>query len=134
MQVGYQLAPLGQPVASAGRQSVTDRGGNLQPLLQTLRSAIYPTHREWAAESLGQQADAAQKEVVQALLKTAQEDAAATVRCACIRSLVHLKVYTPQVREAVQGLQSDNDPRVRQEAAAALKALEAMSPSETEKP
>ena len=88
----------------------------VQQLLQTLKEALMPSHREWAAEALGSVDWRTYPQVVDALLAASKQDLAGGVRAACLRSLGRMKVGTAPVISAVQALRADTDPRVRQEA------------------
>jgi hypothetical protein len=103
-------------------------GQNIQQMLSTLRDSLYPSQREWAADSLAMTDWRTHPQVVQALVTAAKEDPAATVRAGCVRCLAKMNVNTVPVVTAVQALRTDTDPRVRQEAEQALSKLGA-SPS-----
>jgi hypothetical protein len=98
-------------------------GQNVQQMVSTLRDSLYPSQREWAADSLAMVDWRTHPQVVQALMTAAKEDPAATVRAGCVRCLAKLNVNTMPVVTAVQALRSDTDPRVRQEAEQALSKL-----------
>jgi hypothetical protein len=88
---------------------------NKDRLLDILTSSIYPSERECAAETLLQQEESVQMDVVEALATAAQTDPAATVRAACVRVLVPLRSHSPRVAAVMHELQTDPDPRVRRE-------------------
>lgn len=110
-------AALERPEAVPPEQSQSDHW------LVTLQESVYPSEREWAAERLGRLDWRTEPRIVEALVKTAREDAAPTVRAACVRTLVRMKVNSPLVLTQVRALQDDSDARVRQEVEQALGVL-----------
>jgi hypothetical protein len=92
-------------------------------LLGTLKEAVNPEHREWAAANLANPAWRDNVLVGQALLNAACQDAAPTVRVESVRSLARLELNTVPVYEALQKLKADRDPRVQREAQLALGKL-----------
>jgi hypothetical protein len=92
-------------------------------LASLLKDSLYPSQREWAAESLAGMDWKANPAVLQALLAGARDDPAPAVRATCIRCLARMKAVTPQVMAALQGLKTDTDPRVRQEVDQAMVSL-----------
>jgi vesicle coat complex subunit len=77
-----------------------------------------PSEREMAAESLGNaQANPA---LVAELLRSAREDPAPTVRCACVRCLAKMSVNNGAAMATLQALKGDTDPQVRTAAQEAL--------------
>jgi hypothetical protein len=127
---GYQGSMMptpGMPTAAAGA-----KGSPLDPQVMqqlkvktmvTLRDALYPSQRECAAETLAGMDWRSHPDVVLALVTAAREDPAATVRADCVRCLARMNVTTAPVITAIQGLRTDADPRVRQEADVALTVL-----------
>jgi len=113
---GLPLSPPTGALASGDRQSSQDM------LLGMMREALFPSHREWAAETLAAGSDAS-PQVIDALVQSARQDPAASMRATCIRCLVKIKADTAQVREALAVLQTDPSPLVKQEADAALGRL-----------
>jgi hypothetical protein len=98
-------------------------GPNPQQLMLVLRNSSYPFQREWAVNELSNVDWHGNPEVVQCLLNSAQKDAAPTVRVACVRALVKMKVDTVPVQMTMQALKADTDPRVQREAVAALSQM-----------
>jgi hypothetical protein len=92
-------------------------------LLSTLRSALLPSQREWAAGRLAELDWRTNPQAVEALLTAAHSDPAATVRAGCVHSLAKMKVNTMPAVAAVEGLRRDADPRVRHEVEEALLLL-----------
>jgi HEAT repeat protein len=101
-------------------------------LVALLKSSLYPSQREWAADCLSHQDCHSQPQVVPALVSGAKDDPAPAVRAGCVRALARLHVNSPQVLAVLQSLQSDPDPRVRQEALEALPTLGAAAPARPE--
>jgi hypothetical protein len=122
MPVSYpQPMPAAMP-ASYPQQSAAPAQNAAQMML-TLKDALYPSHREWAAEGLGTVDWRTNPQVVDALLLAAREDPAATVRAGCVRTLGKMNANTTTVVSTLQGLRSDADPRVRQDVDQALTSL-----------
>jgi HEAT repeat protein len=92
-------------------------------LVGILHNSVNPFQREWAAESLAATDWRANPEVVPALVQAARDDTAATVRTACVRRLVDMRLTTPKVVETLQALKADPDPRVRYAAEEGLTRL-----------
>lgn len=111
LQERQQLAPPPLPAAT------------VQQSLRSLREAIVPDQREWAAANLATVNWQAEPQVVEALQHAAVKDSAPTVRVACIRSLARLGARTTPVLTALQALKNDSDPRVQTEATRALERL-----------
>lgn len=105
--------PAGPPVADA------------QQLLLVLRSSLFPSNREWAAEQLG--ATGGNPVVVEMLLQSAKNDPAPTVREACVRNLGKMNANTPNVVEALTALQKDENDSVRNEVTRTLSKLQTAS-------
>jgi hypothetical protein len=86
------------------------------PQLRTiLKEALFPSHREWAADRLGHLDWRQHPEVVQSLMTTAKDDLAPMVRVSCVRSLARMKVNTVDVVGVLEQMEKDGDPRVRNE-------------------
>ncbi len=108
-----QLARFANQVSSLSRREV----------LAILRDSPYPSQREVAVESLAAANWHTDPNVIPILVETATEDAAPTVRLACVRCLVSMGANTAPVLEALQKLQADPDARVRREVQAARTAF-----------
>jgi hypothetical protein len=115
--------PAAMPAAAAPAPSAAISSQNVQQLMLTMKDALYPSHREWAAEALEHVDWRTNPQVVDALLVTAKADPAATVRCGAVRALAHMKINTTNVVATLQTLKSDTDPRVRQDVEQALTGL-----------
>jgi hypothetical protein len=127
MNVPPSPAAYGPPAmpAAYGAPAMTAEPAGVPRLLATLKESMYPSHREWAAEQLGELNWHTQPQVVESLTKSAREDLAATVRAASVRALGHMKVNTYEVVTLVRDLKNDRDSRVRQEADEVLSTLDA---------
>jgi hypothetical protein len=108
-----QMARFSQQVASLSRREV----------LAILRDSPYPSQREVAVESLASADWHTDPNVIPVLIETATEDAAGTVRAACVRCLVTMGANTGPVLQTLQRLQGDPDIRVRREVQAACVAF-----------
>ena len=124
-QVSYQMQTQG--VAANG---AANAGVATQPIspetkywLDVLHDSLYPSQREWAAETLSALDWRCSPKVVEAMVAGAREDPAATVRAACVRCLTKMKANSKEVLSAITALKNDTDPRVRQEADQAMLAL-----------
>jgi HEAT repeat protein len=84
--------------------------------------------RQWAVEMLAAADWSGHPEVAPAVAAAARQDDTPAARVQAIRCLVKKKVNTPQVLDALKGLQADTDLQVRQEAAGALMQLGAGPP------
>jgi len=113
----YPSSSTAQPAMPA---ATAVSGQSVQQLLLTMKDALYPSHREWAAEALVSVDWRTNPQVVDALLLTAREDPAATVRAGAVRALTKMNVNTSSVVSTLQNLKGDADPRVRQDVEQAL--------------
>jgi hypothetical protein len=126
MPAGYHgpaapgMVGAAQPAPAARTASASEM---VPSHLATLHDALYPSHREWAAENLAEVDAQANPQVVDALVAAAHQDPAASVRAACVRSLARMKARTDAVMSTLRTLKDDADPRVRLEADQALAAL-----------
>ncbi len=122
-QGGY--APPGATMVQAGYNAPSN-GDNetarLQELQLMLHQSLFPSHRQWAAEQLAQLDGHRHPEIVDALVVSAREDPAATVRAGCVHCLARMGVHNATLTSTLQALKTDSDPRVRQEVEQALGA------------
>jgi hypothetical protein len=114
----YADVPMQGPIseARAAQRPAKEPNVDVPHLLTLLKSALYPSHREWAADNLAVLDWHKHPQVVEALMKAAKEDPAATVRTGCIRGLGTMNVNNPAVVAMLEGLKSDTSPQVVQEA------------------
>jgi hypothetical protein len=98
---------------------------NVRHMVTALKDSLYPSQREWAAQSMASVDWRAHPQVVQALTTAAKEDPAATVRAGCVHSLAKMNANTAPVITVIRELKKDPDPRVRQVAEQALTTLNA---------
>jgi hypothetical protein len=108
---------------SAGQASAN---GAIQEMVTVLKTATYPSQREWAANNLATFDWRGNPQVVQALVTAAREDPAATVRAGCAYNLGRMRVATEPVLATLEQLKTDRDPRVRSDAEHALARLSAV--------
>ena len=88
-----------------------------------LRESSYPEQREWAAQSLVSFEWRAHPQIVPALLQSASQDPAASVRAGCVYCLGRMQAAVEPVFSTLHSLRNDIDPRVRQEVEQALVRL-----------
>jgi hypothetical protein len=86
----------------------------------TLQDSLLPSQREMAAEVLSKWDSRREPSVIPALLHSATDDPAGTVRAACVHCLVKMKANSPEVVSVLLRLKADPDLRVRREAHHAL--------------
>lgn len=111
--------PLTQPVAynqpqpvPTQQQSVTQQ---VEQLIKVMRESPYPAQREWAAQSLASFEWRAHPQIVPALIQSASQDPAATVRAGCVHCLGRMNAAVEPVFGVLHSMRNDIDPRVRQE-------------------
>jgi hypothetical protein len=110
-------------VVPAGHTTVSSRP-DTQQLLLVLRSSLYPSHRELAADQLGKLDARSNPIVVELMAQAAKNDPAASVRSACVRNLCQMNASTPVVAETFIAMQqSDENPAVREAVARAMSEL-----------
>lgn len=121
-QAATPMAPTHTQVAYTDRRPTTPSAPTaassqqMQEMLTTLKDSLYPSQREWAADTLSKMDWKLHPEIVLALLTGAREDPAPMVRASCVRCLARMQVSTAPVLSALQSLKSDSDARVRVEA------------------
>jgi hypothetical protein len=124
MAGGYFGAAMPEAAPAPAAAAKMPAGPDLVPQhLTTLRDAMYPSHREWAAENLAEADVQLHPQVVDALVTSARQDTAASVRAACVRSLAKLNSHSEAVAATLRSLKDDTDARVRREADQALATL-----------
>src|SRR5207247_8963331 len=92
-------------------------------LIKVLMESPYPAQREWAAQSLTSYDWRAQPQIVSALVNSASQDPAASVRAGSVYCLGRMGASVESVRDTLQTLRNDGDARVRQEVDQALVRL-----------
>jgi hypothetical protein len=117
-QARSDIVPAGYTGSKSAEQPAGDEIA--RQLTRILQESLYPSERERAADNLATRDWHTSPAVVDTLVKAAQEDPAATVRAACVRGLARMEVNTVPVHNALQALQTDQDPRVRREVEQAL--------------
>jgi hypothetical protein len=114
-------------VVPAGLRQET--GYTVPQLTSILHDSIYPSQREWAAESLASMDWHSQPQIVDVLIDRAKQDPAPMVRAECLRSLGRMKAASAAAVEAAKALRSDPDDRVRQAAVEALAEMTQPAPA-----
>jgi hypothetical protein len=109
-------ALVSTPISRPGVEVSAD----CQHLLATLHNSLMPSEREVAAESLGNADGRSNPAVMMELLRSAREDPAPAVRCACVRCLVKVNAGGGMAVATLQALKNDADPQVRATAQEAL--------------
>jgi hypothetical protein len=94
-------------------------------MLETLRTSPYPDEREWAVNALATPSVIGNTQVYRTVVTAATEDTSPTVRLACVRFMVKLKLRSTEAQTALHKLQNDSYPTVRVEAEQALHQLQA---------
>lgn len=112
-QVNYAPAPAAQ----------TSTTGQVEQLIKVMRESPYPAQREWAAQSLLSFEWRAHPQVVPALLSSASQDPAPSVRAGCVSCLGRMGAAVEPVFATLHGMRNDIDPRVRQEVEQAFARL-----------
>src|SRR5262249_38702050 len=125
---GYPVATV-RPALSPADPGVTgDASVNVAELLLVLRTSLYPSQREWAADRLTACDWHANPQLVEDLAGAARNDAAPLVRVGCLRAIAKLHCTGPAALEAAFNLRNDPDARVRHEADQTLAALQMALP------
>jgi hypothetical protein len=123
------IAPAGYPMQAyppvQRPMMQQSSAGMIDPhtLLSQLRDAMLPSQREWAADKLAEIDWRRNSQVVDALVQSAKDDPAASVRAGCIHSLAKMNANTTAVLATIASLKTDGDPRVQKEATEALSKL-----------
>jgi hypothetical protein len=128
---GYPLVAGANGVKGANPSSFDHAPGS-QELLMTLRTSLYPSQREWAADRLTACDWHSEPQVVEGLARTARVDPAPLVRAGCLRALARMHATCEPAIAVARELRSDGDPRVRQEAEQTLGVLQAVRPVRAE--
>jgi hypothetical protein len=115
------LPPISAPTAA-------DAGLSPRELLMTLRTSLYPSQREWAADRLTSSDWRTQPQVIDGLVAAARSDPAPLVRAGCLRALARMHATCEPSLAVASELKGDADTRVRQEAEQTLKVLQTNAP------
>jgi hypothetical protein len=99
-----------------------------QQLETVLRDSVMPSEREMAAEVLSGFHPQQDPTIVPALLRSAAEDPAGTVRAACVHGLVKMNANNSEVVGVLMNLKADPDHRVRREVNQALISFGLLKP------
>jgi hypothetical protein len=132
MQMAYQQQ-FGHPGVQPYANPAMDRPGmkldqvqtlpreeSMYQMLITLKTSLYPAHREWAALQLANMDWRKNPVILQAILTAAKEDPAAKVRAGCVNALVRMQVAREVMQSTLESMRSDVDPRVREAVEEAL--------------
>ena len=92
-------------------------------LMELLQNSGVPAEREMAAIQLRNADSSTHSLVNQALLQAVKSDPAPMVRVAAMQSLTAMKIFTPEVKAALEDAASERDPRVRDEAKVSLSLM-----------
>ncbi len=126
MPAGYVPAPYGpmmpapvQPMQPVSYQQVPTQQAavtqHVEQLIKAMRESPYPSQREMAAHSLTSFEWRAHPQIVPAMLATASQDPASSVRAGCINCLGRMGAAIEPVFGTLHSMRNDIDPRVRQE-------------------
>jgi hypothetical protein len=105
--VQYQQPPMPAPQPPSPQQ--------VDQLIKAMRESPYPAQREWSAQLLTGFDWRAQPQIVPALIQSATQDPAPTVRAGCVYCLGRMNAAIEPVFAMLQGMRTDIDPRVRTE-------------------
>ena len=111
-QPAMQPAAYQQQAMPTQQQAITQQ---VEQLIKVLRESPYPAQREWAAQSLTSFEWRAHPQIVPALLQSASQDPAASVRAGCVSCLGRMQAAVEPVFGTLQAMRNDIDPRVRSE-------------------
>jgi hypothetical protein len=110
--------------APSNETAIPSRDGmTVAQMTRQLQEAMYPSHREWAADQLGSVDARNNPQVISALMLAASEDPSAGVRATAVHSLCRLNANDLAVVRMLQGMRSDTDPMVHSEVEKALSKL-----------
>lgn len=107
-----QQQPMIQPAAFQQMQPAA-QAQQVEQLIKVMRENAYPAQREWAATMLASYEWRMHPQIVPALLQSAGQDPAATVRAGCVSCLGRMQAAVEPVFGTLHALRSDIDPRVR---------------------
>jgi hypothetical protein len=103
-----------QPVAyQQMMQTPAAQTQQVEQLIRVMRENAYPAQREWAAQMLASYEWRMHPQIVPALLQSAAQDPAATVRAGCVTCLGRMQAAVEPVFGTLHAMRGDIDPRVR---------------------
>ncbi|HZZ80050.1 MAG TPA: HEAT repeat domain-containing protein [Gemmataceae bacterium] len=128
MPAGYGYPPMmpQQPIQQTGYQPNPAQNAapqQIDQLIKVMRENAYPAQREWAAQMLSNYEWRTNPQIVPALLQSATQDPAASVRAGCVTCLGRMQAAVEPVFATLHGLRNDIDPRVRSEVEQAFTRL-----------
>jgi len=118
--------PTVQPVAHQQQPAPTQHQAitqQVEQLIKVMRESPYPAQREWAAQSLTSFEWRAHPQIVPALIQSASQDPAASVRAGCVYCLGRMQAAVEPVFVTLYAMRNDMEPRVRAEVEQALVRL-----------
>ncbi len=109
-----QQQPMIQPTSyQPAMPSPSAQAQQVEQLIKVMRENAYPAQREWAAHMLASYEWRMHPQIVPALLQSAGQDPAGTVRAGCVTCLGRMQAAVEPVFGTLHALRSDIDPRVR---------------------
>jgi hypothetical protein len=117
--------PMQQPAMPMQQPAATQ---SAEQLIRVMRENPYPAQREWAAQSLTSFDWRNNPQIISALVQSATQDPAASVRAGCVYCLGRMGAAVDPVFAALQTMRNDIDPRVRTEVEQTMTRLGQMSP------
>ena len=119
------MMPQQQPIQQTSHMPVQQSAvtQQIEQLIKVMRESPYPAQREWAAHSLLSFEWRANPQIIPAMLQSASQDPAPSVRAGCVACLGRMQASVEPVFGTLHALRNDIDPRVRQEADQALVRL-----------
>jgi hypothetical protein len=106
--------PMIQPASyQPTMPSPSAQAQQVEQLIKVMRENAYPAQREWAAQMLASYEWRVHPQIVPALLQSASQDPAGTVRAGCVTCLGRMQAAVEPVFGTLHALRSDIDPRVR---------------------
>jgi hypothetical protein len=119
-QLPYTNPAMDRPGLPVRQPAALTQQDAMYQMLGTLKTSLYPAHREWAVIQLSNMDWRRHPQILQGLLTGAKEDPAAKVRVSCVQALTRMQVNRALMASTLESLRSDVDPRVRQAAEEAL--------------
>jgi hypothetical protein len=123
MSTPVTQASYGGAPGTAKSQPAVSHKEIVKQMATSLHDSLLPSQREAAAECLANLDWHEHPDAVLALTQAAKEDPAVCVRTCCIRGLAKMNVRTAAVLTTLEGLRTDGNAKVRQEAEEALACI-----------